>query len=51
MVIMIPNIKIRKVSLTNQEIEFIIESLEYLPHSIFEFLNHQKLVNKLKKAK
>jgi len=48
MAITIPDTKTRIVELTSQEIDFIIDALEYQPHNIFEFLNHQKLVDKLK---
>jgi len=43
--------KPRKVMLTLQEIQFIIEALEYQPHNIYDFLNYDKIVNKLKKIK
>ena len=51
MAIIIPDIKIRKVGLTSREIEWLIEALEYQPHNVFEFLNHQRLVDKLKEVK
>ena len=50
MVIVAIDKRIRKVSLTGQEIEFIIEALEYQPHNVYEFFNCDKLVKKFNKA-
>ncbi len=43
--------KSRKIELTEQEIQLIIDELERVPHNIFEFLNYKKLINKLKNDK
>ena len=51
MAIIEPDNKIRKVELTGDEIQLVIDALMYQPHNVFEFVNYQKIVNKLKKAK
>jgi len=37
-----------EIKLTAQEIETIINELESMPHNIFEFMNTQKIINKLR---
>jgi len=39
---------IRNVKLTKNEIEIIIEELGQQPHSVYEYLNYEKIINKLK---
>ena len=51
MTIIIPDKKIRNVKLTGDEIDFIIEEIERVPHNIFVFLHFEEIIKKLKKAK
>ena len=40
-----------QISLTQQEIDYIIEELERVPHNIFEFMKYDKLIKKLRQDK
>ena len=40
--------KIKTIKLTKNEIEIIIEELGQQPHSVYEYLNYEKIINKLK---
>ena len=42
--------KIRKVESTGDEISLIIEELDRQPHNIYEFLNYDKIIEKLKSS-
>jgi len=37
-----------KIELNTDEIQIIIDELERVSHSVYKFMNYQKLVNKLK---
>lgn len=41
----------RQVILSKFEVDFIIEELERMPHSAYEFFKCDKTIDKLKKAK
>ncbi|KKN67022.1 hypothetical protein LCGC14_0465760 [marine sediment metagenome] len=49
MVVIILDNKIRNVKLTGDEIEFLIATLNYQPHSMFPFF--KKIIKQLKDAK
>jgi len=51
MVLIVIDKEPRIVELTIQEIEYIIETLEFQPHSVYKFFNSDKLIDKLNKSK
>ena len=51
MVVIIEDKTPRKVILTGLEIEILIEELSRAPHTLFEFMQYDKIIKKLKKAK
>ena len=51
MVLIIQDDKIRNVKLTGDEITTIVEELERQPHNFYKFMNYEKLIEKLNKAK
>jgi len=51
MVVIFPDNKIRKVELTGDDIQRIIEELERVPHNLFEFMRYDKIIKKLKISK
>ena len=51
MVVIIPDNKKRIVKLTGDEIQMIIEALEVQPYNLYKFLNTDKIIKELKKAR
>jgi len=49
MVLITEPIKI-KLELTSQEIEYIRDELERAPHTIYEFMDYDKIIKKLNEA-
>ena len=49
MVVIIPDDKIRNVKLTGDEIELLLDTLEYQPHNMYPF--YKKIIKQLKVAK
>jgi len=51
MVVIIEDKTPRKVILIPQEIDIIIEALEFQSHNVYTFFNCDKIIEKLKKAR
>jgi len=47
MVIIKSDKKTRNIKLTENEIQLIVEELERIPHNVYQFLNFEKIIEKL----